>query len=146
MDARTNNHPAGPNGFQRYRDERSDRSEQYRGVEEKPSVRDHRLGKAAVTRPAVKLSVRAKVLLAAPAKRTQPAGKAKPRRADPHARRERLDSRADFRHAADNLMAGNHARSASRQIAIDDMKVGSANAAGADLDDDVGRVLQLRPG
>src|SRR5277367_1650294 len=113
--------------------------------EEKPSVRDHRLGKAAVTCPAVKLSVRAQVLLAAPAKRTEPTRKAQPRRADPHARRERLDSRAYFRHAADDLMAGNHARSAPRQIAIDDMKVGSTNAARADLDDDVGRVLHLRP-
>ena len=76
--------------------------------EEKPSVRDHRLGKAAVTRPAVKLSVRAKV--SSPRRqRTQPAG-SQPRSADPHARRERLDPGADFRHAADNLMAGNHAR------------------------------------
>jgi hypothetical protein len=93
----------------------------------------------------VKLSVRAKVLLAAPAKRTEPTGKAQPGRTDPHAPLEPWDSRADFRHAANDLMAGNHAGSASRQIAVDDMKVGSANAARADLDDDVGRLLQLRP-
>ena len=64
----------------------------FRQSEEKPSVRDHRFGKAAVSGPAVKLSVRAKVFLAAPTKRTEPTGKAQPSRADPHARRERWDA------------------------------------------------------
>src|SRR5271155_5486125 len=74
--------------------------------EEKPAVRDHCFRITAVACPAMKLGVRAQVLLAAPTKRADAAGEAQPCRADPHARRQRPDRGADFRYAADDFVTG----------------------------------------
>jgi hypothetical protein len=40
----------------------------------------------------------------------------------------------------------NDLQRASRQVAVDDVKVGAANAAGAYLDDDVSRLFRCGPG
>src|SRR5277367_1033592 len=114
--------------------------------EKKPAVRDHRFRIAAIACPAMKLGVRAQVLLAAPTKRADAAGEAQPCRADPHARRERPDRGADFRYAADDFVTRNDSWRAPRQVAVDDVEVGAANAAGAYLDDDVGRLFRCGPG
>ena len=56
------------------------------------------------------------------------------------------DRRAHLRHDADALVPENPARRHTRQVALQDVQVGTADGGGGDPDDGVGRVLDRRAG
>ena len=54
--------------------------------------------------------------------------------ADPFADGEALDAGAELLDDADDLVAGNDRQPLVRQLAVDDMQIGAADAAGLDAD------------
>ena len=97
-------------------------------------IRDEMRGKAAVARVAGKARAVAEVFPAAPAIGTFTAGIAEPGNADPLANPKRGHTGPKRVDPADHLMAGHDRIGDVRQFSIDDMQIGPAHAAGADLD------------
>jgi hypothetical protein len=89
--------------------------------------------KAAVSRIAGEFRVIAKILLVPLAIRAGPAGKIKPRYADPHPDREIDDAVPHLLDPAHHLMAGYDRVANVRQLTVDDMQVGPVDTAGIDL-------------
>src|SRR6185437_13999067 len=87
-------------------------------------------GIAAVGRPARELGVGAEVLEAAAAGRAGAVGAVEPGHADA------LAAAGD---PAGHLVAEHHGPEAQRQVAREDLEVGAADAAGADLDEHLAR-------
>ena len=58
----------------------------------------------------------------------------KPRNADPSSKPRRRDAFSDCVNDADDLVTGYERQSGTRQVAIDNMQVGSADSAGLDLE------------
>src|SRR5208282_5578512 len=88
------------------------------------------LGVAAVFVIAGEARVRAEILAPAPAIDARPAGLAQPRDSDPIADLKALASVAASLDHAYHLMTGNHARQPRRQVALGDVQVCPAYAAG----------------
>ncbi len=95
------------------------------------------LGIAAVDLVAGEARVVAKILLAAPAIETGAVGMAQPRHADAIARCELRDALTERRHMADDLMAEHERELGLRKLAVENMQIGAADAAGRDLDEDL---------
>ena len=109
-------------------------------------VRHRVRGKAAVARIAGEDRRVAQVLGALAAIGTDAAGGAEPRHADALAEREAADALADRRDAADDLVPRHDRQLGVLQLAIDDVQVGAADAAGGDLDQQLPRPrLRQRP-
>src|SRR5262245_23383992 len=89
--------------------------------------------KAAVSCIAGELRVIAKILFVPLAIGTGPTGKTKPRHADAHPNREIVHTASHRLDAAYHLMAGYEGVANARHLTVDDMQVGSADAAGVDL-------------
>ena len=117
---------------------------------DEPGRRHRVLGEAAVDVPAGEQRVLAEVLLAARAEAAGLVGLVQPRHADAVAggerRRARLAARRDALGAgserddlADDLMAGHHGRAVRRQLALEDVQVGAADAAGQHPQQDLAR-------
>src|SRR5262249_1351809 len=88
----------------------------------------------------------AKVFAAARAVSADAAGKAQPGDADPVARLKALDSLARAGHLADNRVAGNDQEVWVGELAIDDVQVRAANAAGVHSDQNlIGSWTRYRP-
>jgi hypothetical protein len=102
-------------------------------------VRDEMGGKAAVTRVAGEARAVAKVLLAAPAIGTFAAGVTEPGNTDAFADFQGGDAGAKRVDPADHLMARNDRIGDIGQFSVNDMQIGPAHAAGADLDAHVAR-------
>ena len=81
----------------------------------------------------------AKVLLLGPAKETAAAGMPQPRNADAIATRKLEYAGPDRFDAADDLMAGYDRQARLGQVAVDHVQVGSTNATGCDLYEDLAR-------
>ena len=62
---------------------------------------------------------------------------AQPRHADAIADGEFRDARPKRRHMADDLMAEHERELGLRQLAVEDVQIGAADAAGRDLDEDL---------
>ena len=77
----------------------------------------------------------AKVLFSAAAVRTRAVSASKPR--DSYARAERDVGRGSGGDFTYDLMAGNHLRMLWREFSFDDVEISAADAAGADLEEDV---------
>src|SRR5438093_5201655 len=75
----------------------------------------------------------AQVLATAAAVRANLAGPSEPGNADSRADGMRRDTLAERRNAADNLVPRNDRQLRVRQLAVDDMEIGAAYAAGLDL-------------
>src|SRR5262249_9338993 len=90
-------------------------------------------GEAAIARVAGELRAIAQIFLVPTAIGTDPAGKAQPRHAHPHAERQLVDILAEHVDPANDLMARYDRIDNSWQFAIDDVQVGAAHPAGADL-------------
>ncbi len=131
-------------------EQRSCRHRRHAGREtvDEPGRRQRVLGEAAVHVPAGEERVLAEVLLPAPAEAAGLVGLVQPRHADAVAhgerRRSRLAARRDElrtgteRHdLADDLMAGNDGRAVRRQLALEDVQVGAADAAGQHPQEDL---------
>src|SRR5262249_34025963 len=97
-------------------------------------IGDEMRGKAAVARVSGEARAVAKVLPPAPAIRTFAAGVTEPGNADAFAGFRGSDAGAKRIHPPDHFVAGNDRIGDIRQLAVDDMQVGPAYAAGADLD------------
>ena len=117
---------------------------------DEPGRRHGVLGEAAVHVPAGEQRVLAEVLLPAPAEPAGLVGLVQPRHADAVAhgerRRARLAARRDVlgagseRHdLADDLVAGDDGRAVRRQLALQDVQVGAAHAAGQHPQEDLAR-------
>ena len=117
---------------------------------DEPGRRHRVLGEAAVDVPAGEQRVLAQVLLAAVAEAAGLVGLVQPRHADAVAdgerRRARLAARRDELGAgsegddlADDLMAGHDGRAVRRQLALQDVQVGAADAAGQHPQQDLAR-------
>ena len=117
---------------------------------DEPGRRHRVLGEAAVDVPAREQRVLAEVLLPAAAETAGLVGLVQPRHADAVAggerRRARLAARRDELGAgsegddlADDLMAGHHGRAVRRQLALQDVQVGAADAAGQHPQQDLAR-------
>ena len=113
----------------------------WRQLEAVARVGDGVLGIAAVDLVAGEARVVAEILLAAAAIEARAVGRAEPRHADAVADGEALDARAERRDLADDLVAENERQLGMRQLAVDDVQIGAAHAAGRDLDEDL-----VRPG
>src|SRR5581483_1688128 len=87
---------------------------------------------AAVVIVAGEARVGAEILAAAPAICARAAGFAQPGHPDARARREARAALAASRDRPDDLMAGNYAWMARRQVALGDVQVGATYPAGAD--------------
>jgi len=90
-------------------------------------------GEAAVARVAGEEGVVAEVFLVARAIGADAAGPREPWNADALADAEGIDAGAEFIDAADDFVAGNDGEFWVGEIAIDDMQVGAAYAAGGDF-------------
>jgi len=90
--------------------------------------------KAAVARIAGKEREIAEIFVAGKTIRTMAAGTAKPGNADAHAEGQAFHAAANGIDTADNLMAGDDGQFGIGQIAVDDMEIGAADAAGGDGD------------
>jgi hypothetical protein len=113
------------------------------GQREAEALVGHRhLGVAAVDVVARESGAVAEVLAARAAEAAGAVGPSEPRHADSLARREAL---AAGGHAPDDLVAGDEWELRLRELAVDDMDVGAADAAGGDLEQDLsGSGLRLR--
>ena len=69
---------------------------------------------------------------------------AQPRNADALTRIEFLHARAHGRYFADDLMAGNHAPAECRQIAVNNVQIGAAHAAGGNSNQQLARTRRRR--
>ena len=102
-------------------------------------------GIAAVEVIAGEARVVAQVFVAARAVAAFAAGVAQPRHADAVADIEAFGRRAFFGDDADDFMPGNDRQLAVSEVAIDDVQIGAAHAAGANLDQQlIGRGLGKR--
>ena len=100
----------------------------------------HEFGVAAIVVVTGKPRVRAEVLAAAPAPGALAAGLAQPGDADPRAGgSEARASGATAYDRADDLVTGDDSRMARRQVALGDVEVGAADAAGLDTDENLAR-------
>ena len=97
------------------------------------------LGVAAVGMVAGELRLFAEVFVAGRAERTVSAGRAQPSAADPLSDSRGEAAFAQGVDAAHDLVAGNHRHVLPRQVALDDVQIGSANRAAAHLDADFTR-------
>ncbi len=98
------------------------------------------LGIAAIVIVTREPGVQAEIFAAAPAIRALAAGLAKPCDTDTRARAGKtraFGAASDDR--SDDLVAGNDSRMARRQVALGDVEVGAANAAGLDTDENLAR-------
>ncbi len=133
-------------------EQRSCRHRRHAGREtvDEPGRRHRVLGEAAVDVPAGEQRVLAEVLLAARAEPAGPVGLVQPRHADAVAggerRRARLAARSDElragperHHLADDLVSGDDGRAVRRQLALQDVQVGAADAAGQHPQEDLAR-------
>ncbi len=133
-------------------EQRSRRHRRHAGGEtvDEPGRRHRELGEAAVDVPAGEERVLAEVLLPARAEPAGLVGPVQPRHADAVARgerrRARLAARRDGlgagpeRHdLADDLVAGDDGRAVRRQLALEDVQVGAADAAGQHPQQDLAR-------
>ena len=102
-------------------------------------IGDDVLRVSAVDRVAGELRVVAEVLAARPAIGANPAGRGEPRNADTVAARERIDRGAGIDHRADDFMTGNDRRARVRELAVDDVQIGSTDAAGVDFHQQLAR-------
>ena len=100
-------------------------------------VGDRVLRVAAVERVAGEARVVAEVLAPRPAVAARAAGPAQPRHADPLARREARRRPGRRRDRADDLVAQHQRQLRLGQLAVDDVQVGAADAAGAHLERDL---------
>ena len=82
----------------------------------------------------------AEVLAPAGAEAARPVGPAQPRDADAGARRV-LGVRARLQHGGDDLVAGDHRQPRAAHLAVADVQVGAAHAAGMDLHEHVARAI-----
>ena len=98
--------------------------------------RDGEVGEAAVGRPAGELRRVAEVLAPRPAEAARPAGSMKPGDADAEAVRQRR-ARAALLDGADDLMSRRDGRLPDGKLSLDDVEIGSADAAGRDADEDL---------
>jgi hypothetical protein len=94
-------------------------------------------GISAVGIPAGVGRLGAEVLPAAGAPLAHAAGSAQPRHTDPAAERVEPSIRPAFDDGADDLMAGRDVGRVHRQVCVDDVQVGSADAARQHLHDDL---------
>ena len=90
------------------------------------------LGEAAVHVPAGEARLEAEVLVAARAEAARAAGAVQPGDPDAIAGAPRRDARPAARDAADHLMTGHDLRALRRELALDDVQVGAADAAHLD--------------
>ena len=97
-------------------------------------VRDEMRGKAAVAGVAGEARAVAQILVVIPAIETFAAGVAQPGNADPFADLQVNYTGTKRIHPTDDLVSGNNRIGDVRQVTIDDMQIGAAHAAGADLD------------
>ena len=108
-----------------------------------------RRGVAAVARVAGEQGAVAQVLALHPAIRTDAASVAQPGDAHALTERQSLDTGAERIDAADDLMPGDDGHLGLRQLAVDDVQVGSTDPAGGDRDADLPRprlaVRKFRP-
>ena len=95
-------------------------------------------GEAAVAGEAGEQGIVAEILAALAAIGAMAAGPAEPGNADPVADAEALRALAQRRDPADDLVAG-HDRQRALKVAVDDMEIGPADAAGGDLDQQLAR-------
>ena len=100
-------------------------------------VGDRDLGVAAVDVVAGELRVVAEVLAAAAAVAALAVGPAEPRHPDPLARGELLRPLPRLAHHADDLVAHHQRQLRLGEVAVEDVEVGAADAAGADLELDL---------
>ena len=96
-------------------------------------------GVAAVAGVAGELGMVAEILAAVVAIEAMPAGVREPGNADPLADREAFDAGAEPLDEADDLVAGNDRQPLVRQLAVDDVQIGAADAAGLDADQQLRR-------
>ena len=117
---------------------------------DEPGRRDRVLGEAAVHVPAGEERVLAEVLLPAPAEAAGLVGLVQPRHADAvadgerrrargAARRDEVRARPERHDLADDLMTGDDGRAVRRQLALEDVQVGAADAAGQHPQEDLAR-------
>ena len=95
-------------------------------------------GEAAVARVAIEQRRVAQILAPAGAIAAMAAGVAEPGRADPRANSER-HAGADRLDPADDLVPRHDRQLGVRQLAVDDMQIGAADAAGLDPQSDFAR-------
>ncbi len=103
------------------------------------SVGDRMGGVAAVARIAGEERVVAKIFARAHAIGTMPASMTEPRHADARAGRKARHARARRDDAADDFMSGNDGELRLCQLAVDDMKIRAADAAGFDAQQQLSR-------
>ena len=124
---------------------------------DEPGRRHRVLGEAAVHVPAGEQRVLAEVLAAAAAEAAGLVGLVQPRHADAVARGERrrarlaarrdeLGARAERHDLADDLVAGHDGRAVRRQLALQDVQVGAAHAAGQHPQQHLARARARAPG
>ena len=94
---------------------------------------------AAVEMAAGEARVVAEILLAGMAEAAAAAGAAEPGNADPLADGEAMGAVAHPRHLADDLVPRDHRMAAHRQLAVDEVEVGAADAAGEHPQEQLGR-------
>ena len=97
---------------------------------------------AAIDAAAREAGALAQVLLAKLAVTAGPAGLGEPGDADPVTGAKGRDRAAGVDHAPDDFVPGRHRVDGLRQLAVDEMQVGAADAAGAHLDENL--VLEER--
>src|SRR5262249_13122934 len=98
---------------------------------------DRELGVTAVVIVAGEARVGAKIFTSAPAIYALAAGLAQPRDSDPRAQAEARASGTASCDRADDLVAGNDSRKTWRQIALGNVEIGAAYAAGPDADENL---------
>src|SRR5262245_32407237 len=97
------------------------------------------LGVAAVQRVAGEARAVAKIFFAAKTEFAFPAGVAEPRHAESRAERH-PDAVAWCDDFADDLMTGHERRAGKRQVAVDDVQIRAAHAAGANTEQQLSRL------